>query len=95
MVIYRKVANVGHIGNMVRNDFSLKTRYQDLFFIKRNLGFWLINYRSLRIKYKIYPNFNTFFYISNLMRAPRFLHKVSLHTLDWIFMVKKNRKKNC
>ena len=36
--IYRKVAYVGHIGNMVRNDFDHKKKYQDLFFIKRNLG---------------------------------------------------------
>ena len=35
---YRKVAYVGHIGNMVRNDFDHKKKYQDLFFIKRNLG---------------------------------------------------------
>ena len=47
---YRKVAYVGHIGNMVRNDFDHEKKYQDLFFIKENLSELLINYRSLRIK---------------------------------------------
>ena len=47
---YRKVAYVGHIGNMVLNDFDHKKKYQDLFFIKGSLGQLLINYRSLRIK---------------------------------------------
>ena len=37
-IYYRKVAYVGHIGNMVRNDFDHKKKYQDSFFIKRNLG---------------------------------------------------------
>ena len=49
-MLYRKWAYEGHIGNMVRNDFDHKKRYQDLFFIKGNLGQLLINYRSLRIK---------------------------------------------
>ena len=47
--LYRKVAYVRHVGNMVRNDFDHKKKYQDLFFIERNLSFLLINYRSLRI----------------------------------------------
>ena len=38
LVKYRKVAYLGHIGNMVRNDFDHKKKYQDLFFIKGNLG---------------------------------------------------------
>ena len=40
----------GNIENMVRNDFDHQKKYQDLFFIKGNLGQLLINYRSLRIK---------------------------------------------
>ena len=47
-MVYREVAYVGHIGN----DFDHQKKYQDLFFIKRNLGFMLINYRSLRIRIK-------------------------------------------
>ena len=45
---------------MVRNDFEHQKKYQNLFLIKRNLGFLLINYRSLRKIYQIYPNFYTF-----------------------------------
>ena len=62
----------GNIENMVRNDFDHQKKYQDLFFIKRNLGFLLIIYRSLRIKLNIFSNYLTFFYISNLMSTPRF-----------------------
>ena len=35
---YRKWAYEGHIGHMVRNDFDHQKKYQDLFFIKGNLG---------------------------------------------------------
>ena len=38
IAIYRKGAYVGHIGKMVRNDFDHEKKYQDLFFIKGNLG---------------------------------------------------------
>ena len=47
---YCKVAYVGHIGKKVRNDFDHQKKCQDLFFIKGNLSWLLINYRSLRIK---------------------------------------------
>ena len=70
LIYDREVAYVGHIGTMVRNDLDHKKKYQNAFFIKLNLGFF-INYRSLRI---FFSYSFTFFYISSLMRAPRFLH---------------------
>ena len=57
------------------------------FFIKRNLGFLLINYRFLRIKY-----FCQLFFIFSLMSAHRFLTMFCLIlSLDNIFIVKKKR----
>ena len=78
-----------NIDNTVRNDFDHEQNYQDLFFIKRNLGFVLINYRSLKKNIRFIQIFIIFF-ISNLMRAPRFLHKISLHiTLRYDFYGEK------
>ena len=64
---------------MVRNDFDHQKKYQYLFFIKRNLDQLLINYNSFRIIWNIFFNSFNFFYISNLMRAPQLLNKVSFH----------------
>ena len=44
---YRKVAFQGHISKMVRNDFDHQKKVPRFIFIKRNLGYLLIHYRSI------------------------------------------------
>ena len=62
-------------------------KYQEFFFIKRNLGFLLINYRSLRIKY--------FFQLSLKLQVFRKLDNGVKHFilyLDKIIVPKKEKK---
>ena len=57
-IINCKVVFLGHIGN----DFDHQKRYKDSFFIKRNIGYLIINYRSITIRIKYFFRLIHFFY---------------------------------